>query len=142
MAIARPKIGLLGGSFDPVHRAHIALAETAYHELDLNKIHLIPAGNPWQRAPLAATTQHRLAMLHLAAKEHPWLHVNPIEIERSGPTYTIDTLNALDPDPDYYWLLGADQLNNFCSWQAWQDIAKRVHLVVAQRPASTTAVPT
>lgn len=141
MAIARPRIGLLGGSFDPVHRAHIALAESAHQALGLDEVQLIPAGNPWQRAPLAADTQHRLAMLNLAAKKYPWLQINPIETERSGPTYTIDTLEALSPDADYYWILGADQLNNFCSWRAWQKITECVHLVVAQRPDSADEPP-
>lgn len=141
MALVRQKTGLLGGSFDPVHTAHIALAETAYLHLDLDVVQLIPAGNPWQRAPLAAAKHHRLAMLQLAAQQHPWLHINTIEIDRNGPTYTIDTLDTLVPGPQYYWILGADQLGNFCSWQAWQDIATRVHLVVAGRPCSSDAAP-
>lgn len=141
MAIARRRIGLLGGSFDPVHRAHIALAESAHDALALDVVQLIPAGNPWQRAPLAADTRHRLAMLRLAAKKRPWLQINPIETERSGPTYTIDTLEALSPDADYYWILGADQLNNFCSWRGWQKITEYVHLVVAERPGSTARPP-
>lgn len=141
MVLIRKKIGLLGGSFDPVHRTHIALAETAHHALGLDEVQLIPAGNPWQRAPLTADTHHRLAMLQLVAKKHPWLGVNGIEIDRSGPTYTIDTLKALDPDPHYYWILGTDQLNNFCSWHEWRDIVKRVHLVVAQRPGSSSELP-
>jgi|SRR5690625_2524774 len=141
MDISRPQIGLLGGSFDPVHKAHILLAETAWRTLDLDNVQLIPAGNPWQRAPLAAAAPHRVAMLELAARQRPWLQVNPIEIHRNGPTYTIDTLNALPADNDYFWILGADQLKNFCTWHAWQDIARLVRLVVADRPGSNTHIP-
>ncbi len=141
MAVIRQKIGLLGGSFDPVHIAHVALAETAYHTLGLNKVELIPAGNPWQRAPLSADKQHRLAMLKLAIGQRAWLHINTMEIERRGPTYTIDTLKELPAGPDYYWILGSDQLNNFCSWHAWRDITQRVYLVVARRPESTVDAP-
>lgn len=141
MAIVRNKIGLLGGSFDPVHTAHIALADAAYHALSLDSVQLIPAGNPWQRAPLSASAAHRVSMLQLASTQRPWLHINTVEIERNGPTYTIDTLETLPADNEYFWILGTDQLRNFCTWRAWQDIADRVHLVVASRPGSSDATP-
>jgi nicotinate-nucleotide adenylyltransferase len=135
------KTGLLGGSFDPIHLAHIALANTAMQALGLARVELIPAAQPWQRRPLAASSEHRLAMLELAVAGHPGLHVNPMEIERGGHTYTIDTLRSLPPGADYHWLLGADQLDNFCSWRDWEEIAERVHLVVAQRPGSSLQPP-
>lgn len=135
------KTGLLGGSFDPIHLAHIALANAAVHALDLAGVELIPAAQPWQRRPLAASSEHRLAMLELAVAGRPGLHVNPVEIQRGGHTYTIDTLRSLPPGPDYHWILGADQLDNFCSWRDWQEIAGRVRLVVAQRPGSSLTPP-
>ncbi|SAI74165.1 nicotinate-nucleotide adenylyltransferase [Bordetella ansorpii] len=134
------RIGLLGGSFDPVHDAHIALAQAAVRALDLAEVQLIPAANPWQRAPLKAAPEHRLRMLELAVDGHPGLAVNPIEITRGGATYTIDTLRALPPGR-YVWLLGADQLANFCTWRAWQDIAAMVDLAVAVRPGTALHVP-
>ncbi|PLC48295.1 nicotinate (nicotinamide) nucleotide adenylyltransferase [Pollutimonas subterranea] len=134
--MALKKTGLLGGSFDPVHLAHIALAETARTALALDEVQLIPAADPWQRGPLAATAAHRLAMLHIATAGHAHLHVNPLEIQRGGPTYTIDTLRELPKNADYFWILGADQLENFCSWQYWQEIASLVTLAVAQRPGA------
>ena len=135
------RIGLLGGSFDPVHSAHLALATTALATLALDLVHLIPAGQPWQRPPLGASPTHRLAMMHLAVGTTPGLWVNPIEINRTGPTYTIETLEALLPGPEYFWILGADQLANFCTWRRWDDIAARVRLVVAQRPGTELAAP-
>lgn len=135
------KIGLLGGSFDPIHLAHTALARAAWSSLKLDRIELIPAANPWQRAPLAASTEHRLAMLQLAIRHDPHLAINPIEVERGGKTYTIDTLRALPAHPHYHWILGADQLGRFCSWHDWQAIASMVTLVVAQRPGSTLTAP-
>jgi|GEM_PF-36338 len=130
------RVGLLGGSFDPVHRAHIALAQTALAELGLDEVQLIPAADPWQRPALAASPAQRLHMLHLAVQGlgGKGLRVNPMEIERGGPSRTLDTLHALPAGPDYHWLLGADQLNNFCTWHRWQDIARCARLVVAQRP--------
>ncbi len=124
-----------------MHLAHIALAETAKTALDLDEVQLIPAADPWQRAPLATTAAHRLAMLHIATAGHAQLHVNPLEIQRGGPTYTIDTLRELPQDADYFWILGADQLENFCSWQYWEEISSLVTLAVAQRPGARLAAP-
>ncbi|ASC62888.1 nicotinate (nicotinamide) nucleotide adenylyltransferase [Achromobacter denitrificans] len=135
------RIGLLGGSFDPVHVAHIALARSALQALGLAEVQLIPAANPWQRAALHATAQQRRDMLELAIDGHPGLAVNPIEIDRGGATYTIDTLRALPQDARYVWLLGADQLANFCTWRDWQDIARQVDLAVATRPGTALSAP-
>lgn len=135
------KIGLLGGSFDPVHLTHIALADAAWHALGLSQVQLIPAASPWQRHALAASGPHRLAMLKLAIGDRPWLRVNPVEIERGGATYTIDTIRQLPPGQEYYWILGSDQLQNFCSWHRWEEIARRVCLAVALRPGSKATAP-
>lgn len=135
------RIGLLGGSFDPVHKAHLSLAHAALTALKLDQVQLIPAGQPWQRAPLGASPAHRLEMLRLATRDTTVFKVNPIEIHRIGPTYTIETLQALDPVHEYFWILGADQLTNFCTWHRWTDIVERVHLAVAQRPGSTCVAP-
>ncbi len=135
------RIGLLGGSFDPVHVAHIALAQNALQSLGLAEVQLIPAANPWQRAALNATGEHRRAMLELSIAGHPGLAVNPIEIERGGATYTLDTLRALPQDARYVWLLGADQLANFCTWRGWRDISSLVDLAVATRPGTALSAP-
>lgn len=135
------RIGLLGGSFDPVHVAHIALAQNALEALALAEVQLIPAANPWQRAALHATGGQRRDMLELAVAGHPGLVVNPIEIERGGATYTIDTLRALPQDARYAWLLGADQLANFCTWRDWREIARLVDLAVATRPGTALNAP-
>lgn len=129
------RIGLLGGSFDPIHLAHIQLACHARDQFGLDRVELIPAAQPWQRSTLKADAHHRLAMAKLAIADHAKLSINPIEINRGGPTYTIDTILALEPENRYYWILGADQLTNFCTWQQWQTIASRVTLLVAQRPS-------
>lgn len=135
------RIGLLGGSFDPVHEAHVALALAAVKALALDEVQLIPAATPWQRDGLKAAPGHRLRMLQLVAAKHTGLVVNPVELERGGDTYTIDTLRALPAGPSYFWLLGADQLANFCTWQSWREITDRVGLAVAVRPGTPLHTP-
>ncbi|MBK1781044.1 nicotinate (nicotinamide) nucleotide adenylyltransferase [Advenella sp. WQ 585] len=135
------KIGLLGGSFNPVHNAHLALAHTALDALSLDEVQFIPVGNPWQKQALTANGQQRLDMLGLAITGQPGMTVNDIEITRQGATYTIDTLKALPENACYYWLLGTDQLANFCTWHQWEDIINHVTLVVAQRNTHPFEVP-
>jgi nicotinate-nucleotide adenylyltransferase len=135
------RIGLLGGSFDPIHHAHLSLARAAIKHADLNEVQFIPAGQPWQRAKLKASPKDRAAMVGLAIANEPGFRLNTIEIERQGPTYTIETLRALPIGPDYYWLLGADQLENFCTWSDWASIAGMVTLLVALRPQYDLSMP-
>jgi nicotinate-nucleotide adenylyltransferase len=135
------RIGLLGGSFDPIHIAHLTLARTALRALDLAQVQLIPAHSPWQRGPLQAGPVQRCDMIRLAIADEPELVLNTVEIDRGGPTYTIDTLRSLQGDHRYVWLLGTDQLSNFCTWREWQAIADTVDLAVATRPGTPLAPP-
>jgi len=135
------RIALFGGSFDPIHQAHLRLASAALEHAQLDQVQFIPAGQPWQRAKLKASPTHRAAMVALAIQGEPRFHLNPIEIEREGETYTIDTLRALPKGPRYFWLLGADQLENFCSWSQWEAIAQQVTFLVACRPQHHLVVP-
>jgi nicotinate-nucleotide adenylyltransferase len=137
----RPQVGLLGGSFDPVHRAHLALARAALETLALDRVEMLPAPRPWQRGRPGAAPEHRLRMLQLACADDPHLIVNPVELRRPGATYTIDTLVELPQDASYTWILGADQLANFCTWHRWRDILRHARLAVAQRPGSCTTPP-
>ncbi len=141
----RPRVGLLGGSFDPIHEAHLTLALSAQTHLHTASVQLIPAAAPWQRQALAASTEHRAAMVELAIAEHPGLVLNRIEIERGGASYTIDTLRELTAQAaapiQYIWILGADQLANFCTWKNWQEIVTLAELAVAARPGSQLQTP-
>jgi len=147
---AVPRTGLLGGSFDPIHEAHLALARAARDHLDVESVQFIPAAAPWQRQPLTATAEQRADMVALAIAGDPGLVLNRIEIERGGPSYTIDTLRSLTGrmgtqlagTVQYVWILGADQLANFCTWKDWQDIVALVDLAVASRPGTRPEPPT
>lgn len=137
----KPRIGLLGGSFNPVHIVHIRLALSARIQAHLQEVQLLPAAQPWQKDAIEVSTEDRINMLKLAINGHPELNLNLVEIERGGPTYTIDTLRELPDDADYFWIMGSDQLNNFCSWDHWQEILDYVQLVVAKRPDYQLQLP-
>lgn len=138
---ARPKIGLLGGSFNPIHKAHIELALSALKQLPLKHVELLPAGQPWQKDTLSVSQEHRLSMLKIAAEGHPKILFNTMEIERNGPTYTVDTVKQLTKNTDYFWLMGTDQLQNFTTWNGWQEIMQTLTLVIAKRPDYSSDIP-
>lgn len=130
-------IGLFGGSFDPVHHGHIALARAALEQLKLDALRIIPAGQPWQRAPLHASPQHRWAMIQLAFTEDPRITLDARELARPGPTYTYDTLYALRQEfgeqAVLIWIVGSDQLHNLPCWHRVHDLFTLAHFAVAQR---------
>lgn len=130
-------IGLLGGSFDPVHNGHLALAQAACDQLKLDEVRLIPAAQPWQRTPLIATAEQRLTMLKLAIAKCPALKIDTREIIRGGLTYTDETLKSLrqelGPQAVLVWIVGSDQLHNLPSWRNFDQLFAFAHFAVAQR---------
>ena len=157
------RIGLLGGTFDPVHQGHIALAHAAQHALHLDELRFLPAGQPWQKQHLSTTPADRLAMLELALaaeQQANWV-CDSREIRRQtqhqAPTYTIDTLRELRAElgneVSLIWLLGSDQLHNLPTWKAWTQLFELAHFAYTDRadeassvnasptPTATTAPP-
>ncbi|CAD5372031.1 putative nicotinate-nucleotide adenylyltransferase [Rubrivivax sp. A210] len=137
------RAALFGGSFDPVHRAHVALAQAALDGLQLDEVRWVPAGQPWQKARTLTDAAHRVAMLRLAIAHEPRFVLDPIEIERSGASYTLDTVKALqarEPHTEWVLLMGQDQYAGLHTWHGWQDLMGRVVLAVAGRPGETGAV--
>ncbi len=140
---AMRRIGLFGGTFDPVHLAHLALAREALAALQLDEVRWIPAGQPWQKARALTPAVHREAMVRLAVAGEPRFTVDRIELERSGPSYTLDTVRALqDREPGATWFLivGADQHAGLHTWHGWQELLDRVVLAVAARPGGRPPV--
>ena len=132
-------IALLGGSFDPVHAGHVALARLFQQLLQPDQLRLVPAGNPWQKAPLHAPAADRIAMLELAFADAMLpIVIDRQEVERSGPSYTIDTLRRvraeLGADAAIVFLMGADQLMHLDSWHDWRALFDLAHIGVAARP--------
>ena len=130
------RIGVFGGAFDPPHNAHVALAKTALTELELDALHVIPTGQAWHKTRTLSAAEHRLAMTRLAFADVPRVVVDDREIKRAGPTFTIDTLQALqaeNPDAQLYLMMGADQFAAFRQWHQWQDILQIAIICIAAR---------
>jgi nicotinate-nucleotide adenylyltransferase len=137
-------IGLLGGSFDPIHIGHIAIARAATIALKLDEVQFLPAGQPWQKTDLKTPAADRLAMVQIAAQATPSLGdlaapvtVNTFEVGQSKPTFTVETLEALyRPENRLVLILGSDQLHNLHTWHRYADLLKYCHLAVTQRQAA------
>jgi nicotinate-nucleotide adenylyltransferase len=133
-------VGVLGGTFDPVHNGHLILAEHARTQLALDIVLFVPAGDPWRKSHRAITpAKHRLAMLMLAIEGHPALGISDIELRHAGPTYTADTLEALAAerlDDAFYFIVGADALADLPAWHEPARIVQHAMIAVAQRSGS------
>jgi nicotinate-nucleotide adenylyltransferase len=134
------RIGLFGGTFDPVHRAHLAVARAAVDQLSLDELWWIPAGDPWQKRSLRPVTsaEHRAAMVEAAIGGEPKQRVERCELEREGPSYTVDTIERLSlRHPDIHWVLvmGHDQWCNLPTWHRWREVVDLVEIAVAPRTA-------
>ena len=132
-------VALLGGSFDPVHHGHVALATLFANLLKPNQLRVIPAGNPWQKNGLKTSAADRIAMLELAFGEAGLAATLDLqEVERTTPTFTIDTLRnvraELGPDASIVFLMGADQLQQLDSWRDWRRLFDYAHIGVGARP--------
>lgn len=134
----RDALGVLGGTFDPVHRAHLALARVALERLGLARVRWIPTGRPWHRPPPVAAAADRLAMVALAIADEPRFELDATEAHSAAPGYTVETLERLrrelGPEPALVLLMGADAFRGLPSWRRWEDILALAHIAVATRP--------
>lgn len=132
------RLGVFGGTFDPPHVGHLALAEWARDELALDRVLFVTAGEPpHKRAARRSPARHRLAMTRLAVKGHPDFEVSTIETARRGPSYTVDTLLELarrEPAAERFLIVGGDMFDVFSKWRAPELILSLATLVVALRP--------
>jgi len=130
-------LGLLGGTFDPIHFGHLRLAEECADSLRLNEIRLIPAAKPWQRSGLISGIDHRLEMVRLGVNGNPRLRLDARESERIGPSYTVDTLAGLRAElgetRPLVMIVGSDQFLNLPTWHRWQKLFEFAHIAVARR---------
>lgn len=138
------RIGVFGGAFDPPHNAHVALAGAAIAQFGLDTLYVVPTGHAWHKSQALSAPAHRLAMARLAFESIPHVQVDEREVQRPGPTFTIDTLLALqaeNPGARIYLFIGADQFAAFRQWHRWQDILDIAIICIAGRAQSMPAQP-
>ena len=130
-------IGILGGTFDPVHKGHLQIAEQVLSLLDLDEVHFLPCANPVHRDLPQASNAARLQMINLAIAAHTAFRLNTLELDRGGQSYMIDSLRQFRHQGQFeriYLILGADAFNDFQSWKSPNEILHLVNLVVCRRP--------
>ena len=142
MADIRRRIGIMGGTFDPIHMGHLILGEKAYEQFHLDKVLFMPSGNPPHKRNRQgrATDEQRVEMVRRAISTNPHFELSMAEMHENGYTYTYHTLELLKaeiPDIDYYFIIGADSLYNFDTWMEPGRICKNCILVTAVRNHST-----
>jgi nicotinate-nucleotide adenylyltransferase len=144
------RVGVLGGSFDPIHAGHLKLAETAYEQADLERVIFVPAGYQWRKADQRmAPAGERCEMVRLAIAGHPHFEIATLEVEREGPSYSDITLEALKeerPGADLVFILGRDALADLPNWHAPERVLELATLAVAGRagddgPTASEALP-
>ena len=132
----------MGGTFDPIHHGHLVAASEVQAWFDLDEVVFVPTGQPWQKGDrVVSPAEHRYLMTVIATASNPRFTVSRVDIDRSGPTYTIDTLRDLTekiPDADLYFITGADALADIFTWRDAERLFELAHFVGCTRPGYET----
>jgi nicotinate-nucleotide adenylyltransferase len=132
------RVGVMGGTFDPIHHGHLVAASEVQSWFDLDEVIFVPTGDPWQKSERVVTpAEHRYLMTVIATASNPRFNVSRVDIDRGGPTYTIDTLKDLQavmPDASLYFITGADALADIFTWRAADDLFELAQFVGCTRP--------
>ena len=144
--VRHERIGVFGGTFDPIHAGHVAAAAAVHRALDLDRTLLVVANEPWQKEGTRSVTpaEDRLAMVVAAVADRPGLEPSRLEIDRGGPSYTVDTveeLHGLYPGSELFLVVGADVVPDLRTWRHQGDLQQSVVLVVVDRPGATREQP-
>lgn len=140
------RIGVLGGTFDPIHHGHLAAAAQVGQQLALDEVVFVPTGRPWQkRADHVSDAEHRYLMTLLATVAQPRFTVSRVDVDRPGPTYAVDTLADLREvyggDAELYFITGADTLAGITTWRQHERVLAQAHMVAVTRPGHDLVVP-
>ncbi|MFC8447832.1 nicotinate-nucleotide adenylyltransferase [Kitasatospora sp. NPDC057223] len=135
---AKKRLGVMGGTFDPIHHGHLVAASEVASAFHLDEVVFVPTGQPWQKVDHTVTpAEDRYLMTVIATAENPQFSVSRIDIDRQGPTYTVDTLRdlrALHPDADLFFITGADALAQILSWRDSEELFSLAHFIGCTRP--------
>ncbi|WP_281177615.1 nicotinate-nucleotide adenylyltransferase [Kribbia dieselivorans] len=142
------RLGVMGGTFDPIHHGHLVAASEVQHRFDLDEVIFVPTGQPWQKAGRhVSPAEHRYLMTVVATASNPRFTVSRVDIDRDGPTYTIDTLRDLHrerPGAELFFITGADALAAILSWKDVEETFELAHFIGVTRPGyelSETGLP-
>ncbi|MBI1378624.1 MAG: nicotinate-nucleotide adenylyltransferase [Frankiales bacterium] len=143
------RVGVMGGTFDPVHQGHLVAASEVAHRFDLDEVVFVPTGRPWQKADRAVTpAEDRYLMTVIATAADPRFRVSRVDVDRDGPTYTVDTLRDLaaeyaeaDQDTELYFITGADALSSIAGWHDVDELVSLAHFVGVTRPGHALLDP-
>ena len=141
--VGRQRIGIFGGTFDPPQLGHLAAAKQVLTLLSLDKVLFLPAGDPWQKSDVSSAAE-RTKMVSLAISDEPLFELSTLEVDRSGPTYTVETLTLLKeqfPDTDLFFILGDDAFEGITTWKSWEELGSLATLVVITRHGNKVDVP-
>lgn len=134
----RRRVGVMGGTFDPIHHGHLVAASEVQAWFDLDEVIFVPTGQPWQKADrLVSAAEDRYLMTVIATAANPRFAVSRVDIDRDGPTFTIDTLRELKaslPDADLYFITGADAMAALLTWRDHEELFDLAHFVGCTRP--------
>lgn len=137
-ANGRLRLGVMGGTFDPIHHGHLVAASEVAAEFNLDEVVFVPTGQPWQKSHKhVSEPEHRYLMTVIATASNPRFTVSRVDVDRPGPTYTIDTLRDLRaqrPDADLFFITGADALAQILSWKDIDELWSLAHFVGVTRP--------
>jgi len=141
--LTKLKIGLMGGTFDPIHYGHLVAAEEARINFNLSKVIFIPAGNPPHKKDYKVTdSEHRYIMTALAVNSNPYFEVSRVEVDREGYTYTVDTLKwfreKYDNSVELFFISGADAILDILTWRKVEEVLKYCTFIAATRPGYTS----
>ncbi|MFB2598368.1 nicotinate-nucleotide adenylyltransferase [Herbiconiux sp. P17] len=138
----RRRIGVMGGTFDPIHHGHLVAASEVATSFDLDEVVFVPTGRPWHKSPVTPA-EHRYLMTVIATASNPRFTVSRVDIDRGGVTYTIDTLRDLQashPDADLFFISGADAVAQILNWKDVDELWELAHFVAVSRPGHTIAI--
>jgi nicotinate-nucleotide adenylyltransferase len=137
------RLGVMGGTFDPIHVGHLVTAEEALHQFALDEVVFVPTGRPWMKEhDVVASAEDRYAMTAIGIEPEPRFHVSRLEVDRGGATYTVDTLRALRdevPGAELFFITGADAMLEIMRWKEPEIIFDLAHFIAATRPGYDVA---
>lgn len=134
---SRRRLGVMGGTFDPIHNGHLVAASEVADLFGLDEVVFVPTGQPWQKDRHVTAAEDRYLMTVIATASNPRFSVSRVDIDRGGPTYTNDTLRdlaGLNPDSDLFFITGADALASILTWQGWEEVFGLAKFIGVSRP--------